>query len=46
MDVGEEAGVQAPAIYYYWPSREQLIEEVVATAQSIVQHGVAAEGPQ
>ena len=29
VDVGEEAGVQAPAIYYYWPSREQLIEEVV-----------------
>jgi AcrR family transcriptional regulator len=28
-DVGEEAGVQAPAIYYYWASREQLIEEVV-----------------
>ncbi|MDP9181228.1 MAG: TetR/AcrR family transcriptional regulator, partial [Actinomycetota bacterium] len=28
-DVGEEAGVQAPAIYYYWTSREQLIEEVV-----------------
>ena len=29
VDVGEEAGVQAPAIYYYWPSREQLVEEVV-----------------
>ena len=29
VDVGEEAGVQAPAIYYYWSSREQLIEEVV-----------------
>ncbi len=29
VDVGEEAGVQAPAIYYYWQSREQLIEEVV-----------------
>jgi AcrR family transcriptional regulator len=28
-DVGDEAGVQAPAIYYYWASREQLIEEVV-----------------
>ena len=28
-DVGEEAGVQAPAIYYYWRSREELIEEVV-----------------
>lgn len=29
VDVGEEAGVQAPAIYYYWSSREQLIEEVI-----------------
>jgi len=29
VDVGEEAGVQAPAIYYYWQSREQLIEEVI-----------------
>lgn len=30
-DVGEEAGVQAPAIYYYWRSREDLIEEVVTS---------------
>jgi AcrR family transcriptional regulator len=29
IDVAEEAGVQAPAIYYYFESREQLIEEVV-----------------
>jgi AcrR family transcriptional regulator len=29
VDVAEEAGVQAPAIYYYFESREQLIEEVV-----------------
>lgn len=29
VDVGEEAGVQAPAIYYYWHSREELIEEVL-----------------
>ena len=28
-DVGEEAGVQGPAIYYYWRSRDELIEEVV-----------------
>lgn len=28
-DVGDEAGVQAPAIYYYWKSREELIEEVI-----------------
>lgn len=31
VDVGEEAGVQAPAIYYYWRSREDLIEEVVTS---------------
>lgn len=29
VDVGEEAGVRAPAIYYYWQSREQLVEEVI-----------------
>lgn len=28
-DVADEAGVQAPAIYYYFQSREELIEEVV-----------------
>jgi AcrR family transcriptional regulator len=28
-DVAEEAGLQAPGIYYYFESREQLIEEVV-----------------
>jgi TetR/AcrR family transcriptional regulator, cholesterol catabolism regulator len=28
-DVADEAGVQAPAIYYYFGSREKLIEEVV-----------------
>jgi TetR/AcrR family transcriptional regulator, cholesterol catabolism regulator len=28
-DVADEAGVQAPAIYYYFDSREELIEEVV-----------------
>lgn len=28
-DIAEVAGVQAPAIYYYYPSREDLIEEVV-----------------
>lgn len=28
-DVAEKARVQAPAIYYYYPSREDLIEEVV-----------------
>ncbi len=29
VDVAEEAGVRAPAIYYYFDSRELLIEEVV-----------------
>ena len=29
VDVADEAGIQAPAIYYYFSSRELLIEEVV-----------------
>ncbi len=29
-DIAEEAHVQAPAIYYYYPSREHLIEAVLA----------------
>ena len=41
-DVGEEAGVQAPAIYYYWPSREQLIEEVVTVGTIRLREYVAA----
>lgn len=28
-DVAEKASIQAPAIYYYYPSREDLIEEVM-----------------
>lgn len=28
-DIAEQAQLQAPAIYYYWPSREALIEEVM-----------------
>jgi AcrR family transcriptional regulator len=28
-DIAEQADVQAPAIYYYYPSREDLIEEVM-----------------
>jgi TetR/AcrR family transcriptional regulator, cholesterol catabolism regulator len=28
-DVADQAGLQAPAIYYYFPSREDLIEEVM-----------------
>ena len=27
-DVAEQAGLQAPAIYYYFPSRDDLIEEI------------------
>jgi AcrR family transcriptional regulator len=30
-DVAEQAGIQAPAIYYYFPSNEDLIEEVMWT---------------
>jgi AcrR family transcriptional regulator len=28
-DIADQAQLQAPAIYYYWPSREDLIEEVM-----------------
>jgi TetR/AcrR family transcriptional regulator, cholesterol catabolism regulator len=42
VDVGEEAGVQAPAIYYYWPSREQLIEEVVTVGTIRLREYVSA----
>lgn len=49
VDVGEEAGVQAPAIYYYWPSREQLIEEVVTVGtvrlREYVEAALAAAPP-
>jgi AcrR family transcriptional regulator len=49
VDVAEEAGVQAPAIYYYWPSREQLIEEVVtvgtARLREYVEAALAAAPP-
>jgi len=30
-DVADQAAVQAPAIYYYFPSREALVEEVMWT---------------
>src|ERR1700744_2031360 len=42
VDVGEEAGVQAPAIYYYWASRQQLIEEVVTVGTIRLREYVAA----
>lgn len=38
-DVAEEAQIQAPAIYYYYPSREDLIEEVMFTGiANITEH--------
>lgn len=41
-DVAEHADVQAPAIYYYFPSREDLIEEVMwAGIADMRQHLVA-----
>ena len=30
-DVADQAEIQAPAIYYYFPSRDDLIEEVIWT---------------
>ncbi len=33
-DVAEVAGLQAPAIYYYFSSREELIEEVMTAGQA------------
>jgi AcrR family transcriptional regulator len=32
-EIAEEAGVQAPAIYYYYASRDELIEEVIRRGQ-------------
>lgn len=38
-DVAEVAGVQAPAIYYYFGSRDELVEEVMwAGAHRVRQH--------
>lgn len=36
VDVAEVAGVQAPAIYYYFASRDELIDEVLWTGVSTV----------
>ena len=33
-DIAEHAQIQAPAIYYYYPSREDLIEEVMTAGAS------------
>jgi len=42
-DIADIAQVQAPAIYYYYPSREDLIEEVVHTgAAAMHRHLVEA----
>lgn len=40
-DVAEEAELQAPAIYYYFPSREDLIEEVMWTGIAHMREHVA-----
>ena len=42
-DVAEVARVQAPAIYYYWTSRDDLIEEVVTVGQQATLEHVVAE---
>lgn len=39
-DVAEKAQVQAPAIYYYYPSREDLIEEVMYAGISRVREHI------
>ncbi|MBN9794306.1 TetR/AcrR family transcriptional regulator [Pseudonocardia sp. TMWB2A] len=44
-DIAQVAKIQAPAIYYYYPSREDLIEDVVATgAASMREHLTAVLG--
>lgn len=39
-DVAEQAELQAPAIYYYFPSREDLIEEVMWTGISLMREHI------
>lgn len=39
-DVADEAKVQAPAIYYYFPSREALVEEVMWTGIALMREHV------
>ncbi|MEU7812857.1 TetR family transcriptional regulator [Pseudonocardia sp. NPDC049154] len=42
-DVAELAEMQGPALYYYFASRDELIEEVIATGQrGVVAHVTAA----
>ena len=42
-DVAERAELQAPAIYYYFPSREDLIEEVMFAGISDMRQHLQAE---
>lgn len=41
-DIAELAEVQAPALYYYWSSRDELIEEVMSVGQHRVFEHVRA----
>jgi AcrR family transcriptional regulator len=42
-DIAEVAELQAPAIYYYFPSREDVIEEVIRVGQRLtIDHVVVA----
>ena len=44
-DVATVAEVQAPALYYYWTSRESLLEEVVTVGQqATMEHVVSSLG--
>ncbi|MDD7963952.1 TetR/AcrR family transcriptional regulator [Actinomycetospora lemnae] len=43
VDIAEVAEVQAPAVYYYWPAREDLLAEVVTVGQqATLEHVVAS----
>src|SRR5580693_4098228 len=39
-DVADQAEIQAPAIYYYFPSRDDLIEEVMWTGIALMREHV------
>jgi TetR/AcrR family transcriptional regulator, cholesterol catabolism regulator len=44
-EIAELASVRAPALYYYFPSRDALVEEVVLSGQAtIIDHVVARLG--
>ena len=42
-DVADQAEIQAPAIYYYFPSRDDLIEEVMWSGIAHMREHMAAE---